>query len=64
MVSCSVVALDWVDLTNVLSGIFISSVTGSILIKAFEVKNIYCSNLLHFIAVDNFVLSTQQMCSE
>ena len=29
---CSVVALDWVDLTNVASGIFISSVTGSILI--------------------------------
>ena len=30
-------ALDWVDLTNVASGIFISSVTGSILIKAFTV---------------------------
>ena len=28
---CSVVALDWVDLTNVASGIFITSVTGSIL---------------------------------
>ena len=30
---CSVVALDWVDLTNVAAGIFISSVTGSILIE-------------------------------
>ena len=42
MVSCSVVALDWVDLTNVASGIFISSVTG------FSTTS-YCTERLIFI---------------
>ena len=43
------VALDWVDLTNVVSGIFISSVTGSILTQ-FNVKLYLTFNLIEAFA--------------